>query len=73
MRAATPGPSQYTTLATALTRWLPAAVWKHAQQTCSLTKTPDRWPLHPLVVVAVLMTWTTGDSQAERFASARAV
>lgn len=73
MRATTRRPSQSTTLATALTHWLPAAAWKIAHQTFAPTKAPDRWPLHPLVVVALLMTWTTGDSQAERFASARAV
>ncbi len=73
MRAATRRPVQSTTLAAALTRWLPAAVWKHAQRAFVPTKAPDRWPLHPVVVVALLMTWTTGDSQAERFASARAV
>jgi hypothetical protein len=31
-----------------------------------------RWKLHPLLTVLALMTWTTGDSEAERFASARA-
>jgi hypothetical protein len=73
MRAATRRPAQSTTLAAALTRWLPASVWKHAQREFIPTKAADRWSLHPVVVVALLMTWTTGDSQAERFASARAV
>jgi hypothetical protein len=73
MRTANRRPPQSTTLATALTRWLPAAAWKIAHQTFFPTKAADRWPLHPLVVVALLMAWTTGDSQAERFATARAV
>lgn len=73
MRAATRRSAQSTTLAAALTRWLPASVWKHAQQAFIPTKAAHRWPLHPLVVVAMLMTWTTGDSQEERFATARAV
>jgi Transposase DDE domain len=73
MRAATRRPAQSTTLVVALTRWLPAAAWKSAHQTFFPTKAAHSWKLHPLVVVAVLMTWTTGDSQAERFATARAV
>ncbi|MBA4040175.1 MAG: transposase, partial [Planctomyces sp.] len=73
MRATNRRSAQSTTLVTALTRWLPAIVWKHAQREFTPAKAADRWPLHPLVVVALLMTWTTGDSLAERFASARAV
>jgi hypothetical protein len=73
MRVATRRPAQSTTLATALTRWLPAAAWKIAHQTFFPVKAADRWPLHPLVVIALLMSWTTGDSQAERFVTARAV
>jgi Transposase DDE domain len=56
----------------ALTHWLTPQVWKNAHQSHRPRQTAPRWGLHPLVMVAALMTWTTGDSEAERFAAARA-
>src|SRR5829696_1310637 len=31
-----------------------------------------RWPLQPLVLVLLALTWATGESQAERFETAKA-
>jgi hypothetical protein len=63
---------QYTSFTASLTRFLPPQVWKQAHQTHSPKKSASRWDLHPLLMVLLLMTWTTGDSEAERFATARA-
>jgi hypothetical protein len=56
----------------ALTHWLTAAVWKEAHQARGSKRSRPRWNLHPLVMVLAVMAWTTGDSEAERFAAARA-
>jgi hypothetical protein len=58
-------------LAASLTRWLTPQVWKRAHQHHAPKKT-GRWDLHPLLTVLLLMTWTSGDSEAERFVTARA-
>jgi hypothetical protein len=55
-----------------LRRWLTPQVWKQARQSQRPKQSPQRWDLHPLIMVLLLLTWTTGDSEAERFASARA-
>ena len=55
------------------THWLTAQVWKQAQQGHAPRKASSRWRLHALVTVLLLMTWASGDSEAERFATARAV
>jgi Transposase DDE domain len=55
-----------------LRRWLTPYAWKQARQASRPKQPPKRWDLHPLLMVLVLMTWTTGDSEAERFATARA-
>ena len=55
----------------ALTHWLTPQVWKEAHRAQG-SKDSQRWKLHPLLMVLTLMTWTTGDSEAERFATARA-
>jgi hypothetical protein len=60
-----------TTGIAALTYWLTPQVWKEAHQAQG-HKRSTRWKLHPVVMVLALMTWTTGDSEAERFATARA-
>ena len=46
----------------ALRQWLTPSVWKQAHQTQHSTQSAERWRLHPLVLVVVLITWTTGDS-----------
>ena len=60
-----------TTALAALARWLTPQVWKEAHRAAGRRRS-KRWDLHPLVMVLVVMTWTAGDSEAERFASARA-
>jgi hypothetical protein len=64
--------SQYTSFTTALARFLPPQVWKEAHQVHRPTKAASRWDLHPLLMVLLLMTWTSGNSEAERFATSRA-
>jgi hypothetical protein len=64
--------TQYTSALAALTRFLSPAVWKQAHQRHTPKKTASRWNLHALLMVLLLMTWTSGDSEAERFATARA-
>jgi hypothetical protein len=65
--------NQSTIFPTGWTRWLPAQVWKLAHQSHAPRKAASRWSLHALVTVLLLMTWASGDSEAERFATARAV
>jgi hypothetical protein len=64
--------TQYTSFTAALARFLSPQVWKRAHQHHRPKKTASRWDLHALVMVLLLMTWVTGDSQAERFVTARA-
>ena len=60
----------YTTVA-ALSQWLTPHVWRQAAASRQSHRR-SRWSLHPLVMVLLLMTWTAGDSESERFATARA-
>ncbi len=63
---------QYTSLIVSLTRFLTPQVWKEAHQTHRPKKTSSRWDLQPLLMTLLLMTWTTGNSENERFETARA-
>jgi len=63
---------QYTQGVAALARFLTPHVWKQAHQKHGPKKTAPRWGLHAVVMVTLLMTWVGGDSEAERFATARA-
>ncbi len=65
-------PAHCTTGIAALTHWLTPQVWKEAHQAQRSKRSTPRWKLHPLVMVLAVMTWTTGDTEAERFATARA-
>lgn len=56
----------------ALAYWLTPQVWKEAQRARGAQRLPSRWKLHRLIMVLAVMAWTTGDSEAERFATARA-
>jgi hypothetical protein len=64
--------AQYTSFTRSLTLWLNPYVWKQAHQVHRPKKRSPCWDLHPLLMVLLLMTWTTGDTEAERFATARA-
>ena len=73
MCAATPSPCPHcTTFREALASFLPPAVWKQAHRAWQSRHSDCRWGLQAVVLVAVFMTWCAGDSEAERFASARA-
>lgn len=54
-----------------LREFLTPALWKQARRHRGGCR-PSRWGTQPLVLVLLLMTWACGDSQAERFETARA-
>jgi Transposase DDE domain len=53
-------------------QFLTPAVWKQAHAAATKKKRRCRWQIQPLVMVLVLMTWSCGESQAERFEAAKA-
>ena len=57
-----------------LREFLTPALWKQAHQERRRTqkKSSSRWMVQPLVLTLLLMTWSHGDSQAERFEFAKA-
>ncbi len=52
-------------------QFLTPRVWKQARQAVPRGRAVPRWDLQPLVLVMIAMTWTAGDSQPERFETAR--
>lgn len=60
-------------LGAALSQFLTPQVWKQAHQAWRTPYAPPRWALPPLVWVLLTLAWCTGQSQEERFATARAV
>ena len=63
----------YRSLQSSLVQFLTPQVWKQAHQAWCSDHSPSRWTLKPLVWVLLHMAWCCGDSQEERFATARAV
>jgi Transposase DDE domain len=56
-----------------LRQFLTPQVWKQAHQAAGPSKRRDtRWTLQPLLLTLLVMTWCAGDSQPERFETARA-
>lgn len=55
-----------------LRHFLTPAVWKQAHRAAGRHRTPARWAVQPLLLVLLTMTWCCGDSQAERFETAKA-
>lgn len=55
-----------------LRKFLTPAVYKQAHQTAPKQRDSARWTLQPLLLVLLTMTWCSGDSQGERFETARA-
>lgn len=53
-------------------QFLTPEVWKQAHSCTRKLRKRARWTLQPLVLTLLLMTWCTGDSQAERFETAKA-
>src|SRR5438309_11735892 len=53
-----------------LRNFLTPAVWKQAQAARPGRAAP-RWATQPLILTLLVFTWACGDSQAERFETAR--
>src|SRR5207237_4061653 len=51
--------------------FLTPALWKQAQKARGPSRS-SRWATQPLVLVLLFMTWCCGDSQPERFETAKA-
>jgi hypothetical protein len=52
-------------------QFLTPRAWKQARQAVPRRRALPRWDLQPLVLVMIAMTWAAGDSQPERFETAR--
>lgn len=59
------------TLANCLRKFLTPAVWKQAHQAGPTAHAGRRWTLQPIVLCLLAMCWCHGDSQEERFETAR--
>src|ERR1700676_2815025 len=55
-----------------LREFLTPALWKQAPSQRASKRRSSRWSTQPLVLVLLLMTWCCGDSQPERFETAKA-
>ncbi|HEV3445326.1 MAG TPA: transposase [Gemmataceae bacterium] len=51
--------------------FLTPAIWKQANETRCSRRKSSRWGTQPLVMALLMMTWCCGDSQAERFETAK--
>src|SRR4051812_9749867 len=54
-----------------LREFLTPAIWKQADQARRLERRSVRWTTQPLLLTVLVMTWCCGDSQAERFETAK--
>ncbi len=54
-----------------LRQLLTPAIWKQADQARQRARRSRRWATQPLVLTLLAMTWCCGDSQAERFETAK--
>src|SRR4029077_13244355 len=54
-----------------LGQFLTPEVWKQARAAVPRRRSNPRWDLQPLVLVVLAMTWAAGDSQPEKFETAR--
>jgi len=55
-----------------LRNFLSPALWKQAHRARAARRAPSRWPVQPLVLTLLVLTGACGDSQEERFETARA-
>jgi hypothetical protein len=62
----------HTSLLGSLKRFLTPQVWKQTHQAETFKKSASRWGLRPLLMILLIMTWANGNSEGERFATARA-
>jgi Transposase DDE domain len=65
--------SAWTTLRRSFAQFLTPQAWKQGHQTWQRAHSASRWDLKPLVEVPLAMTWVCGDSEEERFQTARAL
>src|SRR5437763_15502398 len=63
---------QARTFVECLRELLTPALWKQVHQAHPAKRRRSRWGAQPLILVLLLMTWCCGDSQPERFETARA-
>jgi hypothetical protein len=54
-----------------LREFLTPAIWKQAEQARCSQRRSSRWTTQPLILTLLAMTWCCGDSQAERFETAK--
>src|SRR5258708_38138114 len=54
-----------------LREFLTPAAWKQAEQARGRSRKPPRWSTQPLILTLMVMTWCSGDSQAQRFEIAK--
>jgi hypothetical protein len=54
-----------------LRQFLTPLIWKQARAAMPGNRSQPRWDLQPLVMIALARTWAAGDSQPEKFATAR--
>jgi hypothetical protein len=54
-----------------LRQFLTPAIWKQAEQARGCKRRSVRWATQPLMLTLLVMTWCCGDSQAERFETAK--
>lgn len=54
-----------------LREFLTPAIWKQAGQARRADRRSQRWSTQPLLLTLLVMTWCCGDSQAERFETAK--
>ena len=52
-------------------QFLTPQVWKQARHAVPKGPSLPRWDLQPLVIILLAMTWASGDSQPEKFETAR--
>jgi Transposase DDE domain len=52
-------------------QFLTPQVWKQARQAVPKGPSLPRWDLQPLVIILLAMTWASGDSEPEKFQTAR--
>src|SRR5215207_5296590 len=56
-----------------LRQFLTPAVWKQARRSLIGPRRETRWTFHHLILVALAMTWSLGESTPERFEMARGI
>src|SRR3954466_11568448 len=60
-------------MAYCLRQFLTPQVWKQAQHGLKKPRKNTRWDFHHLILVTLALTWSLGDSTAERFEMARGI